>query len=181
MKNKGVLKCASLVLCLVCLLHCFVFPVACLDYSANPPSYINYRCFYIEVNTSQLGRGTIILPDNYKWDDISTYNNSTQLINKTSGTLTGRFVTQGGTTYSFRFSAFNTPQYQTTSNGISTWTALTVTQLYTTNGSIDGNNGIKVYNVADSDKIFITILIIGVFFMVLFNSLIFILNRRRGD
>ena len=73
MKNKGVLKCASLVLCLVCLLHCFVFPVACLDYSANPPSYINYRCFYIEVNTSQLGRGTIILPDNYKWDDISTY------------------------------------------------------------------------------------------------------------
>ena len=182
MKIKGVIKCASLVLCSVCLLHCLGFRAECLDYSANAPSYLNYNdVFYIEVNTSQLGRGTIMLPDNYKFDNITTANNSYQLFNKTSGTMSGRFITQNGTSYSFRFSAFSSGQYQTSSGGVSTWTGLTVTQLYTTNGSIDGNNGLKVYNVADSDKIMITILIIGVFFMVLFNSLLFILNRKRGD
>ena len=178
---KRVIKCINLVLCLVLLALFCVCPCECLDYSADSPSYITKSgCFYIEVQTSQLGHCTIILPSNYQFDLISTYKNSDVLYNTTSGTMSGTVITASGDTYNFRFQAFSNAQYYRPNDiGTSyTWSTLTINRLVSTNGSILGTNGIKVYNIPDSDKIIISVVLVSSLLYIIFGSVILIFNKR---
>lgn len=176
---KRVIKCVSLLICSVFLLLCFVFPVACLDYSADSPSYISESGnFYIEVNTVEIGRGTIILPNNYKYDYLSTYDNSDELYNSTSSTLNGYIITTRGNRYQCRFSSFSPAQYYLGTGVGYGWQDLSISELYTSNGSILGSNGQKVYNVPDSDRIIISIVIIACLLYLIFTAVVMILRKR---
>lgn len=181
---KRVIKCVSLVISLVCLVLFLSFPVVCLEYSDNVPNYVNEKGnFYIEVATSQIGAGTILLSNNYKFDYLSTYGSTEQLYNTTNSTISGYIYTTNNNYYQIRFTSLDTAQYYITGSGIGGnygWQDLTITKLVSTNGSILGDNGIKVYSVSDSDKIIITILIVTVS-LVLFGYVILLLFNRKGE
>ena len=181
MIKRGIKKCGILLMCLVLLLHCFVFQVACLEYSTDNP--IGYKGnFFIQVTTSELGNCVIILPNTYKYDYLSTYSNTYHLYNTTNSTISGQvIVISSNTSYPCRFTALNQAQYQTTSGYQTTWNDLTITSLTKTNGSILGDNGIKVYNVSDSDRIIISLFIIALISVYVISFLGFVFNRKRGD
>ena len=176
---KKVNKCVILLICLVCLLHCFVYQAVCLEYSADSP--IGYKGnFYIQVGTTELGNCIIVLPNTYKFDYLSTYSDSLKLYNTMNSTLSG-YVFTSNNNYPLRFTALNTAQYQTTSGYQTTWNDLTINSLVKTNGSILGENGIKVYNVSDSDKIIITLLTISLVSVFVISFLTFVFNHKRSD
>lgn len=185
MMNRGVFKCVSLLICLVCLLLCFVFPVACLDYSVNSPTYVKEKGnFYIEVQTSELGRGAILLANNYQVDILSTYGNTSELYNTLNSTLNGYFLTQNGTYHQLRFTTLSTAQYYIQSSGIGGtygWQDLTITELYTTNGSILGSKGIKVRFFTDFEKLLLTSLIVVFTISFVLGGIKFIIKLKRGD
>ena len=175
---KVVKKCVSLLICLVCLVPFFVFQVECLDYSEDSPSYVSeVGNFYIEVSTVELGRGTLILPNNYKYDYISTYSSGNNLYNTYSSTISGYIKLQNGNSYQIRFQGFSSAQYNSGSGVGYGYQDLTVNALYTTNGSILGTNGIKVYNIPDSDRILISVVLVAMLVYLVFGSVTFILRR----
>lgn len=183
MKNKKVIKCVSLLICLVCLLLCCVCPVVALDYSENSPSYIREKGnFYIEISSVELGTGTILLANNYRVDILSTYGNSQQLYNTTSSTISGYLYTTSNNYYQIRFTSLNTPQYYVQGTGINYgWQDLTINQLVSTNGSIKGDNGIKVYFYSDFEKILISAIIIFFVLFFIFSGVRFVISFKKRD
>lgn len=176
--KRVIYKCVGLVICSVFLLLCFVFPSACLDYSEDSPSYVPEKSnFYIEVTTSELGNCTLILPNDYIENIISTRGTGVQLYNTTMSTLNGYVLTSSGTYYRLRFSALDTPDYYTNTQ-YGQWTDLTITQLKTSNGSISGANGQKVYILSDFQKIIISCVIVLLTMIFLCN--VVIIFKRRG-
>ena len=110
---KGLKKCLSCLLVCIGLFTTFLsFQVSAAEYGAVYPDYLNQSsaCF-VECDTS-IGKGTIVLPINYKTDTIGFYGSGYDLFNCTSGTLTGQIVFENGSTYTCRASAFSTFQYR---------------------------------------------------------------------
>lgn len=176
--KKGFLKCVGLLICSVFLLLCCAFPSVCLDYSEDSPSYVPEKGnFYIQVSTTELGSCTFLLPNNYKADILSTRGNTLQLYNTTMSTINGYVLTSSGVYYRLRFNALDTAEYYT-STSYGTWNDLTVSQLLTSNGSILGSNGQKVYLLSDFEKIIISCVI--VLLTLIFGCNIVIMFKRRG-
>lgn len=120
-------------------------PSFAYTYTNDYPAYLPYvGAKYVEVQSSSLGKCSLVLsasvPDSY----ISIGSNNNQLYNNTSSTLYGIVRTVNGTDYSVRFSAFSTPEYYTAGSYNPVYTSLNVTQIYNTN--------IKFVDYNDTDK-----------------------------
>lgn len=95
----------------VCLSFCVTFillftvslccPIYAAEYGGQYPPYLEQSgsCF-IECQTN-LGRGTIVVPLNYTNDTFGFYGDGSQVMNLTSYTISGYFVTQSGITYGY--------------------------------------------------------------------------------
>lgn len=182
---KRVIQCVSLVICFLCLGLFLSFPADCLDYSNSYPSYLKEKGnFFIEVGTVELGRGSIILANNYKVDNLSTYGNTSELYNTLSSTISGYFLTQNGTYYQLRFTTLDTAQYYLSGSGIGGnygWQDLTVQNLYSTNGSILGDKGVKVHFFTDFEKLLVTMFIVICTVSFVIGGIKFIINLRKGS
>ena len=104
------------------------------SYTNDYPVYLPYvGAKYVEIQSSSLGKCTIVLsasvPDSYISIGISNNN----LYNNTSSTLYGMVRTVNGTDYSVRFSAFSTPEYYTAGSYNPTYSPINCTQIYNTN------------------------------------------------
>lgn len=147
-KNKLAIRGIRLSLSIVSvfiLLILSTVPSFAYTYTNEYPFYLPYvGAKYVEVESSTLGRCSLVLsasvPDNY----ISIGLNNSHLYNNTSSTLYGTVRTRNGSDYSVRFSAFSTPEYYISGGYNPTFTPLNITEIYNTN--------IKFVDYSDSDK-----------------------------
>lgn len=175
----------------VCLSFCVTFillftvslccPIYAAEYGGQYPAYLEQSgsCF-IECQTN-LGRGTIVVPLNYTNDTFGFYGDGSQVMNLTSYTISGYFVTQSGTTYEMRFTSFSIPQYVYSSDWSSRYQDLTVTAIYNTNVSfVDdiGDRGSEIYNFSSFQTVIIAILLGLVLFVVGWLVLYIVCGRR---
>lgn len=132
--NKKIIIFALTFVCLIML----PFSAQAEEYGTDFPTYINYSGgAYIEVQ-STLGRGSLILQDTYKSGYLGFYGSGYSLCNISNSTITGKYVTNTGTLYNARFSAFGQAQYYYESGVTREWRDLAVTKIYNTNiGFID--------------------------------------------
>ena len=112
----------------------FSIPSLAYSYTNDYPVYLPYvGAKYVEIQSSSLGKCTIVLsasvPDSYI--SIGTSNNN--LYNNTSSTLYGMVRTINGTDYSIRFPAFSTAEYYTAGSYNPTYSPINCTQIYNTN------------------------------------------------
>ena len=164
---KGKFKCSNFLSVFIGLFIVLsAFPVYAAEYGGTYPDYVNqsFSCF-VECNTS-LGKGSLVLPVNYRKDCIGFYGKSgTDLFNITSGTISGQFVLTNGTTYNVRAQGFSKFQYQTQDGYYNNYTDLNLSQIYNTNVQFmdeqsDREN--SIFDFSMYEKIIISlILIIG--------------------
>lgn len=156
--------CVTLILLFTVSLCC---PIYAAEYGGQYPAYLEQSgsCF-IECQTN-LGRGTIVVPLNYTNDTFGFYGNGSQVMNLTSYTISGYFVTQSGTTYEMRFTSFSKPQYVYSSDWSSRYQDLTVTAIYNTNVSfVDdiADRGSEAYVFSTYETVVISLLAIPLCF-----------------
>ena len=179
-RNKKVCLsfCVTLILLFTVSLCC---PIYAAEYGGQYPAYLEQSgsCF-IECQTN-LGRGTIVVPLNYTNDTFGFYGDGGQVMNLTSYTISGYFVTQSGTTYEMRFTSFSTPQYVYSSDWSSRYQDLTVTAIYNTNVSfLDdvADRGSEAYNLTAYQEAVITLLAILLCMNFCWYLFHFIIGRR---
>lgn len=170
--------------CVTCILLFTVSlccPIYAAEYGGQYPAYLEQSgsCF-IECQTN-LGRGTIVVPLNYTDNTFGFYGNGSQVMNLTSYTISGYFVTQSGSTYEMRFPSFDVPEYVYSSDWSSRYQNLTVTTIYNTNVSfVDdiSDRGNENYNLTTYQKIVVILLALPIIYGVLNWILQLILGRR---
>ena len=126
------------------------FPVYAADYGTTYPQYVKQSnaCF-IECDTA-LGKGSIVLPVNYKRDYIGFYGSTGfDVMNLYSTTISGQFVLENGTTYSIRAQGFSKFQYQTDEGYYNNYYDLNVSNIYNTNVMFSDNLSDRVNTVFD--------------------------------
>lgn len=168
---KGNLKCLNFLSVFIGLFIVLsAFPVYAAEYGGTYPDYVNQSssCF-VECNTS-LGKGSLVIPVNYKKDCIGFYGKSgTDLFNITSGTISGQFVLTNGTTYNVRAQGFSKFQYQTQDGYYNNYIDLNISQIHNTNvqfsdEQLDREN--VIYDFSIVDKIFISLDLILIFVII---------------
>lgn len=101
---------------------CVLFVVPASAYSDSPPTNAPFTgSCYISCDTTQFGSIDIFLPVTYQSGYFSF---DGQLYNVSNSSITGVFY-DGGDEYSFRCSAWSTPQYREADGGY-TWADLNV-------------------------------------------------------
>lgn len=130
---KGKTKCLSfsvIFIILFIILSCF--PVYAEEYGSQYPDYVNQSgaCF-IECNTN-LGKGSIVFAKNYQENTIGFYGSGHNIMNITSGSVSGYLVLENGNTYNVRAQGFSTFQYYDGSNW-GNYYDLTTSQITNTN------------------------------------------------
>lgn len=168
----------------VLMLWLSAFPSFAIEYNNSYPFYLPYvGAKYVEVESSTLGRGSLVLsasvPDSY----ISVGRSSNNLYNNTSSTLSGIFRTRNGTDYSIRFPAFSTPQYYTAGTYNPVYNELVITEIYNTNIKfVDYNNSDKqndTFIITDNvERLNITLSVVTV---ILLSACLFVIIFRRSD
>lgn len=119
------------ILCLFSVCVFFILPASA--YSDSPPTNAPFTgSCYISCDTSQFGSIDIFIPVTYKTGYFSF---DGQLYNVSNSSITGVFF-DGGEEYSFRCSAWATPQYRKTTGTGYTWTDLNVTDIEYSNVEI---------------------------------------------
>ena len=154
----------AIMLVITCLSPC----VFAEEYSNKYPDYLpTNSCAYIEVQTTQLGQGTLIFSIDKQFDTFSFYQNSYNISNQTSSTVSGYFIKKSNKeSYNVRLRSLNTLQYQTNlSIGSNQYVDLTVTQILNTNVQFDdlseNGRGNTINKVSWENKpIYITLMII---------------------
>ena len=170
---KGVKKCLSCLLVFIGLFTgCLSFQCYAEEYGSAYPSYLSQSsaCF-VECET-YLGKGTIVLPINFKQNTIGFYGNDYELFNCTSSTLNGQFVLENGTTFTCRATSFNKFEVRSSSEYYNQYSELGVMQIYNTNVDfLDdiGERGNTVYSFTPFEQIVIVLLL---FIVVLFVPLL---------
>lgn len=138
----------------------FAFPACSMDYGKAYPSYLTQSGgSFIECQTN-LGRGTIILPITYKSDYFGFSGTSYNVMNLTSSSLSGYFITSSGSQYSIYFNPFSTCQYRQDNNYYN-YADLTISQIFNTNVQFIDYSGTRQNTIA-SFKPF-EIAVIGLF------------------
>lgn len=86
-------------------------------------------CYFIDCQTTELGRITIYIPSN-----MSKYfsDSGSSFINTYSSTITG-YANVSGNEYTFRFQTFQLPEYRYYSGNYSNYAPLTITEIYSSN------------------------------------------------
>lgn len=160
----------AILLVITCLSPC----VFAEEYSDNYPNYLpTNSCAYIEVQTTQLGQGTLIFSIDKQFDTFSFYQNSYNISNQTNSTVSGYFIKKSNSeSYTVRLRSLNTLQYQTNSSfGGSQYADLTVTQILNTNVQFDdlseNGRGNTVNKVSWENKPLFTSLIVIIVVVVI--------------
>ena len=166
---KGVKKCLSCLLVFIGLFTgCLSFQCYAAEYGAIYPDYLSQSsaCF-VECET-YLGKGSIVLPVNYKNDIIGFYGEDYELFNCTSSTITGQFVLEDGTTFTCRATSFNKFEVRSSDDYYNQYSELGVMQIYNTNVEFlddTGERGNTIYSFTPFEQIVIVLLL---FIVVLF-------------
>lgn len=161
---KGKSKCLSFLSVFIGLFIVLsAFPVYAAEYGETYPNYLNQSsaCF-VECNTS-LGKGSIVIPVNYRYDYLGFYGNGNDLMNCTTSTINGQFVLTNGNTYTIRAQSFSKFQYQSTNGYYNEWYDLNVSNILNTNVQLDdekGDRGNIIYDFSMYEKIVISLLVI---------------------
>lgn len=161
---KGKLKCLSFLSVFIGLFIVLsVFPVYAAEYGAMYPDYVPQSsvCF-VECNTS-LGKGALLFPVNYKFDCIGFSGKSgSDLLNLTSGTVSGQFILTNGTVYSVRAQSFSKFQYQNQGTGYNNYSDLNISQIYNTNVQLSDEQSDRenvIYDFSIYEKTIITLVL----------------------
>lgn len=90
---------------------------------------------YFELSTTQLGRALAFIPDDYNEGFISLNPAGIIPVNVSNTTITGQvyYGTNFTSSYQFRLTRFNTPEYYYQQGSTNEWRTLTVTAIYNTN------------------------------------------------
>lgn len=155
------------------------------EYGYTFPNYVQYSggC-YIEVNSS-IGKGTIVCPITYQNNTFSFRNRTGyNVLNCTNSTVSGYFITAGGTQYTLRFTAFNTAEVRL-STTTSTYTALTVNNILNTNVNFMDNTDSErqtdpvfvKYDFSFKEQFYIVFAVVGLFLILGTNFLYYMRNR----
>ena len=149
------MKCKKLIF-IVSLMLILSIPITSYaeDYGTDYPNYVPYSGgAYIEVQ-STLGRGSLVFQDTYKNNYFGFYGTGYDVFNISNSTITGRYITVGGTEYQARLTSFNTVQYYYSQGTVREWRDLVITKIYNTNCTFidytgaDRNNQIDVFDNA---------------------------------
>lgn len=159
---KGRLKCLSCsVIFTLLFIVCMSFQCFATDYGKTYPDYVNQSsASFIECQTN-LGRGTIVIPKNYQYESIGFSGNQYNLMNINSGSISGYFVLQNGTTYTLSASGFSTFQYRNTNGNYYSWYDLTVSEIYNTNVQFADEQGTRanlIYDFSNYEKIMVSLI-----------------------
>lgn len=159
---KGRLKCLSCsVIFTLLFIGCMSFQCFAEDYGATYPSYVNQSsASFIECQTN-LGRGSIVIPKNYQYNSIGFSGKQYNLMNINSGSISGYFVLQNGTTYTLSASGFSTFQYRSSSGSYYSWYDLTVSEIYNTNVQFADEQGTRanlIYDFSNYEKIMVSLI-----------------------
>lgn len=166
------------ILLVITCLNLFVFAE---DYSSKYPDYLpTSSCAFIEVQTSELGQGTLIFSIDKQFDTFSFYGNGYNISNQTASNVSGYFIKKSNKeSYSVRLRSLNTIQYQTNSSfGGNQYVDLTVTNILNTNVQFndltDNNRNNSIVNISNEIfPIYVVILISSFFICVLLLILIY--------
>ena len=111
------------IICIIIVIFLLILPSSVFAYSLPD------NCFYVDCQTTELGRITIYIPSN-----MSKYFSAsgTSFINTYSSTITGYGIVSG-TEYTFRFPTFQLPEYRYYSGSYSNYATLTITEIYSSN------------------------------------------------
>ena len=123
---------------------------------------------YIEAETT-LGRVLLLFPSNTA-GYITQYNNSADIVNTSSSTLTGRMYTGSSyfSEYTFRMSSFGGVQYQTTVGYTTTWVDIAVTEICNTNMQLLNNYSNTPPRNFDTVLNLLSVFLLGVIALCLF-------------
>ena len=114
----------TVLILLVVLISLFALPCSAALYSTD-------HTYYVEVQTTQLGRITLLIPSNYA--NFFQFGGEIPLINSNSSTYSV-FIKENTNVYNnqVRFAPFDVPEYRTTSTSYD-YQQLTITQVYDSN------------------------------------------------
>ena len=169
--KKGVKICVLCITIFVILSTCLITSSA---YSNQYPAYLGYaECAYVEVQ-SNLGKGSVVIPQNYQYGFLSLYN-LVSLSNIGSSTINGYFILENGTAYTIRIQALNYMQYSTQSGYQTVWNELTFSQIYNTNCDIrdvaaSSSDHVYKFSVPETFNTVLLILILVVEFLKLIST-----------
>ena len=181
MKKKIVLFISTLVIALSCTSTAFA-----MEYGNTFPNYVKYSggC-YIEVSSS-VGKGTIVLPNQYKDNTFSFDNrNGFNILNCTNSTVSGKFIFSSGTEYQLRFSSFNTCEIRANNSGTSVYQSITINSILNTNCNFMDNTDsdrqtdpvFVKYDFSFKEQFYITFRIIALVLVLGTNFLSYMRNR----
>lgn len=138
------------------------FPISAVEYGEHYPAYLKQSggCF-IECQTN-LGKGSLVFARDYQFDYIGFYGGNSNLMNLQSGSISGQFVLQNGTTYDIRASGFSTFQYYNTGDW-GRYYDLTISQIYNTNVQFTDNQlnrGNVIYDFGNFELAVLALLVL---------------------
>lgn len=146
------------------------FPTYAADYGRQYPPYLKQSaaCF-VECQTN-LGKGTVVLPQNYQYNYIGFSGKGSNIMNLQSSSISGQFVLENGTSYEVRASGFSTFQYYDSNGNWGSYYDLTVSQIYNTNVQFaddQGDRGNVIYNFSNYQKFIVVLLPLLLFVLII--------------
>lgn len=177
-------KITIFVLTLILALGCTTTAFA-MEYGNTFPNYVKYSggC-YIEVSSS-VGKGTIIVPYNFK-DNTFSFNTRSgfNILNCTNSTVSGRFIFANGTEYLLRFSSFDTCEIRQ-NNSSYQWQSVTINSILNTNCNFMDNTDsdrqtderFEKYDFSFKEQFYISFSVVALFLILFTNFLYYMRNR----
>lgn len=177
-------KITIFVLTLILALGCTTTAFA-MEYGNTFPNYVKYSggC-YIEVSSS-VGKGTIIVPYNFK-DNTFSFNTRSgfNILNCTNSTVSGRFIFANGTEYLLRFSSFDTCEIRH-NNSSYQWQSVTINSILNTNCNFMDNTDsdrqtderFEKYDFSFKEQFYISFAVVALFLILVTNFLYYMRNR----
>lgn len=177
-------KITIFVLTLILALGCTTTAFA-MEYGNTFPNYVKYSggC-YIEVSSS-VGKGTIVIPNNFKNNTFSfSSRTGFNILNCTNSTVSGRFIFANGTEYLLRFAAFDTCEIRQ-SNSSYQWQSVTINSILNTNCDfMDNTDGDRQtderfvkYDFSFKEQFYIGFAVVALFLILATNFLYYMRNR----
>lgn len=177
-------KITIFVLTLIFALGCTTTAFA-MEYGNTFPNYVKYSggC-YIEVSSS-VGKGTIVVPNNFK-DNTFSFNTRSgfNILNCTNSTVSGRFIFANGTEYLLRFSSFDTCEIRQNSSSYQ-WQSVTINSILNTNCNFMDNTDsdrqtderFEKYDFSFKEQFYISFAVVALFLILFTNFLYYMRNR----
>lgn len=171
MKGNKIKCLISSVIFILLFIVSLCFPTYAAEYGKQYPAYLKQSaaCF-VECQTN-LGKGTVVLPQNYQYNYIGFSGKGSNIMNLQSSSISGQFVLENGTSYEVRASGFSTFQYYYSNGNWGSYYDLTVSQIYNTNVQFtdeQGDRGNIIYNFSNYQKFVVILLCLSFCVMFVF-------------